>query len=128
MRLKVLHLITRLEVGGTQDNTLLTIEKHDHTRFSVHLASNPNGAWSNRVKQVTDVFHPLPNLVNPLHPIKDFITLIDLVRLLHTEPFDIIHFHSSKAGILGRWAAGIAGVPVGSSRPFPPAFLSRGLT
>jgi glycosyltransferase involved in cell wall biosynthesis len=99
-------------VGGAQDNTLLTVEKHNRTCFTVHLASNPNGAWSRRAQQAADTFHPLPYLVNTLQPIKDVITLIELVRLLRKEQFDIIHTHSSKAGILGRWAARIAGVPL----------------
>lgn len=111
-KLKVLHLITRLVVGGAQDNTLLTIEKSDRTKFNVHLASNPDGFWYSRAIQSTDNFHSLPNLVNPLNPIKDFIALSDIVQLLRREQFDIIHTHSSKAGILGRWAARIAGVPV----------------
>jgi glycosyltransferase involved in cell wall biosynthesis len=110
-KVKILHLITRLVVGGAIDNTLLTVERHDRQRFEVHLASNPNGAWFERARQVADTFHSLPHLVNPIAPIQDLKALVDIVRLLRQERFDLVHTHSSKAGLLGRVAARIAGVP-----------------
>lgn len=110
-KIKILHVITRLVVGGSQDNTLLTVAGHDRQRFTVHLASNPEGFWHDRAVDAADTFHPLPDLVNPIHPTRDFKTLIALVRLLRRERFDVVHTHSSKAGILGRLAARIAGVP-----------------
>ncbi|MHC5717069.1 MAG: glycosyltransferase family 4 protein [Nostoc sp.] len=99
-------------MGGAQDNTLLTLEKHNSSYFEVHLASNPNGFWQERAQKAADVFHPLPNLVNPLSPLQDIATLIEIVRLLRQEKFDLLHTHSSKAGILGRWAGKIVGIPV----------------
>lgn len=110
--MKVLHLITSITMGGAQDNTLLTLEKHNSSSFEVHLASNPNGFWQERAQKAADVFHPLPNLVNPLSPLQDIATLIEIVRLLQQEKFDLLHTHSSKAGILGRWAGKIVGIPV----------------
>jgi len=110
--IKVLHIITQLVLGGAQDNTLVTVAKHDRSKFEVHLASHPSGFWLERSKKVADVFHPLPNLVNPISPLQDIIALIEIVKLLRSEKFDVIHTHSSKAGILGRWAGRIAGIPV----------------
>lgn len=109
---KVLHIITHLVVGGAQDNTLLTIAKHDRSKFQIHLASAPHGFWLERSKKVADVFHPLTSLVNPISPLQDLIAFIQIINLLHREKFDIIHTHSSKAGILGRWAGRITGIPV----------------
>ncbi|MGI2902810.1 glycosyltransferase family 4 protein [Tolypothrix sp. VBCCA 56010] len=105
-------MITSITIGGAQDNTLLTIEKHNPSSFEVHLASNPNGFWQERAQKAADVFHPLPNLVNPLSPLQDIATLIEIVSLLRQEKFDLLHTHSSKAGILGRWAGKIVGIPV----------------
>lgn len=110
-RIKVLHLITRLIVGGAQDSTLLTIEKHRRDRYCVHAAGNPAGEWSARARAVADVFHPIPNLVNPISPRRDSAALLDIVRLLRRERYDVVHTHSSKAGIIGRVAARIAGTP-----------------
>ncbi|EGJ32396.1 MULTISPECIES: glycosyltransferase family 4 protein [Moorena] len=109
---KVLNIVTRLAVGGAQDTSLLTVKKHDRTRFTVHYASNPDGYWIERAQQAADKFYPLPHLIRPLHPTQDFQALLDIVRLLRQEQFDIVHTHSSKAGILGRLAARIARVPV----------------
>lgn len=111
-RPKILHLITHLPVGGAQDNTLLTVEKHNRTQFRVHLASNPEGNWYDRAQQATDIFHPLPHLVNPVHPSQDLKALSEIIRLLKREQFDVVHTHSSKAGILGRWAARLVSVPI----------------
>jgi len=110
--LKVLHIITHLVLGGAQDNTLVTVAKHDRSQFEVHLAGNPIGFWLERGKQVADVFHPLTHLVNPISPLEDIIALVKIVKLLRQEKFDVIHTHSSKAGILGRWAGKIVGVSV----------------
>jgi len=109
---KVLHIITRLAVGGAQDNTLITVEKSDRHRYTVELASNPEGMWRDRALAVADKFHPLPHLVNPINPSQDLQTLKQLVTLIKQEKFDVVHTHSSKAGILGRVAAKIAKVPV----------------
>jgi glycosyltransferase involved in cell wall biosynthesis len=54
---------------------------------------------------------PLPSLVRSIRPIKDLKALLSLVWLIFKEKPDIIHTHSSKAGILGRVAAKIAFVP-----------------
>ncbi len=109
---KVLNIVTRLAVGGAQDTSLLAVEKHNRTLFTVHYASNPDGYWIDRAQKVADQFHPLPHLVRPLHPPQDIQALLDIVKLLRQEQFQIVHTHSSKAGILGRLAARIARVPI----------------
>lgn len=111
-KVKVLHVITQLVIGGAQDNTILTLEKHDRTSYEVHLASNPNGEWLERAENATDYFHPLPELVPPISFIQDIKCVFSLVRLIRSENIDIVHTHSSKAGVLGRIAAAIAKVPV----------------
>lgn len=111
-RRRVLHLITRLSPGGAQDNTLVTCELHDRARYEVHIASNPQGELLPRARQACeDRFHPLPSLVHPLDPRRDARALAELVGLLRRERFDLVHGHSSKAGFLGRIAAGLTGTP-----------------
>ncbi|WP_281797028.1 glycosyltransferase family 4 protein [Desulforhabdus amnigena] len=99
-------------VGGAQDNTLQTVKKHDRSRYTVHLASNPEGVWSKLGREYADCFHSVPNLVNPIHPVCDLKAFRDILSLIRKERYDIVHTHSSKAGILGRFAARMAHVPV----------------
>jgi glycosyltransferase involved in cell wall biosynthesis len=54
----------------------------------------------------------VPSLVRPIRPVTDLRALYVLVRLFRAEKFDIVHTHSSKAGILGRVAARLARVPL----------------
>lgn len=54
----------------------------------------------------------VPTLVRPIRPLTDLRALAALVKLLRDGRYEIVHTHSSKAGILGRLAARIAGVPI----------------
>jgi glycosyltransferase involved in cell wall biosynthesis len=54
----------------------------------------------------------VPSLGRPIRPWRDLRALVELVRLLRRDRPQVVHTHSSKAGILGRWAAWLAGVPV----------------
>ena len=111
-RLKVLHLITRLIRGGAQENTLLTVALADRRRYQVHLASGPEGEWLPRGDEVADCFHLIPPLTSPVAPKRDLAALRDLVQLIRRERFAVVHTHTSKAGLLGRLASWLCGVPV----------------
>lgn len=111
-RCKVLHLITHLDIGGAQDNTLLTVEHLDRTRYEVHLASASDGDWEERGRSISDRFFVVPHLVQKIRPAGDARALGELVGLLRQQEYDIVHTHSSKAGVLGRVAARLVGVPI----------------
>jgi glycosyltransferase involved in cell wall biosynthesis len=53
----------------------------------------------------------LPDLLREISPAHDLLALVNLARLMRANRYDIVHTHSSKAGILGRIAARLAGVP-----------------
>lgn len=110
-RHKVLHLITHLDVGGAQDNTLLTVERLDRSRFEVHLGG-AGGRWESRARDGADRFFPLPCLEREVLTSSHFTAFAEIVRLMREGEYDIVHTHSTHAGILGRLAARIVGVPV----------------
>ncbi|HVU08377.1 MAG TPA: glycosyltransferase [Verrucomicrobiae bacterium] len=123
---RVTHIITRLVVGGAQENTLATIrglrEKPD---VEVNLISGPTigpeGSLENEARKIFSLaplkrgegqFTIVPELIRRVHPLKDFIALRKLEKILREQKPDIVHTHSGKAGILGRLAANRAGAPI----------------
>lgn len=107
----VVHLITKLELGGAQLNTIYTAENLDPLRYDVYLLSGAGGLLKSRLadqdRQVT-----VPALGREIHFGRDLQVLFSLLRFFkHLRP-QIVHTHSSKAGILGRLAAHWAGIPV----------------
>jgi len=111
-KLKVIHIITMLELGGAQGNTLFTVANLDKKQFEVGLITGPGGILDDEAKNLTDVrVMFVPPLIRSVHPVKDVLALGALTRILRKEKPDVVHTHSSKAGILGRLAAKMAGVP-----------------
>jgi glycosyltransferase involved in cell wall biosynthesis len=111
-RLRVAHIITQLELGGAQQNTLYTVTHLDKQRFEACLITGPGGLLDEEAQQSGIPTSFISSLVRPIRPWKDIFAFRDIYRLLrHIQP-DIVHTHSSKAGILGRIAAYLAGVPV----------------
>ena len=109
---KVLHLITMLELGGAQQNTLFTVENLDRSRFEVSLACGRGGILDGNAEKIRDLkLFWVRNLVRPVRPVKDLLCIAELAELFRRERPDIVHTHSSKAGIVGRIAARMAGVP-----------------
>jgi glycosyltransferase involved in cell wall biosynthesis len=106
---RIVHLITRLELGGAQQNTLFCVEHHDRTRFRVALWAGEGGRLDSAARAIrTAEVRIVPWLVHPVAPVRDAIAVLRLARML--SDVDLIHTHSSKAGILGRCAGRLAGV------------------
>jgi len=113
---RVLHPITRLIIGGAQENTMLTADYLDPDRWHVDVLSGTQtgseGSIINEVHNRNIALFLEPFLVREIHPIKDMIAMFRLIRLIKKHKYDIVHTHSSKAGVIGRWSAWFAGVPV----------------
>ncbi|MDA1184520.1 MAG: glycosyltransferase [Acidobacteria bacterium] len=113
---RVVHIITRLILGGAQENTLYTAIGHHHDpRFDVTLLCGVDEAGegnmfgeANRAGVKTVV---LPSLLREIRPFTDLKAIFDVYRFLKKGRYTIVHTHSSKAGIIGRIAAKVAGVP-----------------
>ena len=112
VKIKAAHIITKLELGGAQQNTLYTVQHLDKDKYDVTLISGRGGLLDGEVdkKGIRVIFIPL--LKCNILPWLDLVAFLKLWRICKKENFTIVHTHSSKAGILGRWAARLAGVPV----------------
>ncbi len=114
--MKICHVITRMIVGGAQENTLLTIRSHVEKRHDVTLVTGPSPGREGELLRKMSVpglrVVVFPELVRELSPWKDLKAGLKLRSFFKKEGFDVVHTHSSKAGIIGRWSAHSAGVPV----------------
>jgi glycosyltransferase involved in cell wall biosynthesis len=108
-KVKVVHIITKLELGGAQQNTLYTVEHLDKNLFDVYLLSGRGGILDGFAKSLVKnsgvkvIF--ISTLVREINIIKDILAFIEIFELLRKIRPDIIHTHSSKAGIVARWSA-----------------------
>ncbi|MEW6558416.1 MAG: glycosyltransferase family 4 protein [Elusimicrobiota bacterium] len=102
-KIKVAHIITLLELGGAQENTLYTCEHLDKNKFDVILICGKGGFLDNKTQNIKTYF--VNELIREICPVYDFIAFVKIYKIIKKEKPDIVHTHSSKAGILARWAA-----------------------
>src|SRR5438034_7801902 len=115
--LRIWHVITRLIIGGAQENTVATVlGLQQKPAVAVRLISGssegPEGSLEPCVASHPGLLQIVPELVRPLHPWHDVRALSRLTQIFRTDRPHIVHTHSGKAGILGRWGAQRAGVPL----------------
>src|SRR2546422_5292460 len=109
--LSILHLITRLDRGGSSDCTLQQAIAAARRGHRVTLASGPSTAPSPLLieagRQPGLEIVSMPGLRREVSPLDDARAFVGLLRLLRSRRFDIVHTHTSKAGALGRLAAAL---------------------
>lgn len=115
--MRVTHVITRLIVGGAQENTIASVlGLRAKPGLEVELISGPTtgpeGSLESCFAPHPGVLTCLPELVRPIHPWQDLRALQALTREFRARQPDLVHTHSGKAGVLGRLAAKRAGVPL----------------
>ncbi|MDB6027707.1 MAG: glycosyl transferase group 1 [Verrucomicrobiales bacterium] len=114
--MRVTHVITRLIVGGAQENTIATVLGLHQKGVEVDLISGPTtgpeGSLESAFKTCPEILSIEPQLVRPVHPMRDWRAVRNLEKIFREQRPDIVHTHSGKAGVLGRVAAHRAGVPV----------------
>ncbi|MBI2447110.1 MAG: glycosyltransferase family 4 protein [Candidatus Omnitrophica bacterium] len=102
--------------GGAQKNTLLTINGLKKEGYDARLAygftSGDEGELITTAKGMGVDLYYIPQMKREISPINDVRAFLELYKLIKKEGFDIVHTHTSKAGILGRFSAKLAGVPV----------------
>jgi glycosyltransferase involved in cell wall biosynthesis len=113
--MRIVHIITRLIVGGAQENTLLSCEGQHALGHDVTLISGPplgpEGSLMDRALAGGYRVEVIDDMRRAILPLKDWRTYRALIRRLRELRPDVVHTHSSKAGIIGRRAAARAGVP-----------------
>ena len=124
-KIRVVHIITRFDKGGSAENTFLTVRDLDKNRYDVvfikgaspqenlgeleyrAVEANLVAAREHHVRLIC-----LRHLVRDLQPFSDLAAFFSLLRIIRREKPHIVHTHTSKAGILGRWAAYFCRVPI----------------
>lgn len=113
MRPSVAHVITESRpFGGAQRNTLLTLRGLAKDGYPVELICGAGGGLIPSAEASGIPVYVMPDLVRRADPLRDLRALFYLRRLFLARRYAIVHTHSTKAGILGRLAARMAGVPV----------------
>ncbi|WCK54285.1 glycosyltransferase family 4 protein [Aneurinibacillus sp. Ricciae_BoGa-3] len=110
--MKIAYIITRSDWGGAQAH-LYDIMKFikSHTRHECCLIIGEQGLLADKTRQIDIPVTIVSNLVQPIDPFKDVAAIKDTVAILKKIKPDIIHLHSSKAGIVGRIAGRLTGIP-----------------
>jgi glycosyltransferase involved in cell wall biosynthesis len=112
---RVVHIITKLELGGAQEATLCEVRNLPRALYDVTLVTGEPGILTEEARRLPSTeFVEVPELVRELSPVRDFLALVKLYGIIrnhvkNTPGRVLVHTHSSKAGILGRWAAALAG-------------------
>lgn len=133
----VAHVITRLILGGAQQNTLFNCEDQhvihgDEVTLITGPGLGPEGSLMERARAVGFRIVEIPSMRRSLHPWRDWQSYRAIIRSLIQLKPDIVHTHSSKAGILGRAAAAKLGIPAvhtvhGAAFHFGQSALATGL-
>ena len=122
-KLRVAHVITRMIIGGAQENTLFNctdlIEQYDDEVLLITgPALGPEGDLLTRAGMQYGqsragelAIELLPNLRRNIHPIHDWKAKSEIRRSLQRFRPDVVHTHSAKGGLLGRHVAWSMGVP-----------------
>lgn len=112
-KIKVCHVITKLELGGAQKVALHIVSGLDREKFIPVLITGKGGLLDKEAAELKGVrVYFISTLIRQIRPCRDVLGFFGILKILLKERPGIVHTHSSKAGILGRWAAFAAGVPV----------------
>lgn len=105
---KILHIITRLDRGGSSEDVLYSYRHFKDRGADVRIAYGktvyPSTLLQQPLADAPEDFISLPLLVRSINPFLDLLALLSILKLLYREKPDILHTHTSKAGILGRIA------------------------
>src|SRR5882724_11303910 len=108
--MKILYLLTKADLGGAQVHVLDLLRGLRRETDAV-VGVGETGYFTDAVRKLGVPYYVLPNLVHPISPLKDCRAMADVAHLIRLLKPDVVHAHTSKAGVIGRLAASVAGVP-----------------
>ena len=108
-KIKVCIIVTKLELGGAQKVAIDLCKKTDKDKFEFFMICGMGGILDDETSGAVKVYF-IKDLIREINPLKDFKAFIEIYKILKKEKPDIVHTHSSKAGILGRITAFAAGI------------------
>lgn len=106
----ILYIITKSELGGAQKNVYDLISNFQKG-YEVHLATAVNGQLTEKAIALGVKVHLIPNLTRSINLFNDFLAVKQCISLINIIKPDIIHTHSSKAGVVARIAGWMCKVP-----------------
>jgi len=122
---KIVHIITRLDKGGSALDTIHTVLGIDKEKYEVILVKGPTYESKMSKEEKASVISDLKEarlkgvkivninfLIRRTNPVYDLLALFSLYKFLIKESPSIVHTHTSKAGIIGRLAAFLSRVPI----------------
>ena len=110
-KINILYVITKLELGGAQKQLLSLVRGLDKEKFNPYILTAYDGLLVDAAQDIEGLkLIRCRFLDRPIQPFKDILALFFIYRFIKNNHIDIVHTHSSKAGILGRLAAKAAGV------------------
>lgn len=112
-KINLLYVITKLELGGAQKQLLSLISVLDKEKYNVFLFTAKEGLLISEALSIDKlVLHKSRFLERLVNPFRDFLALVELCSCIRKNKIQIVHTHSSKAGVLGRFAAMFSGTPI----------------
>lgn len=115
-KIKVLRIITRLNIGGPTIHTVLLNAKLDSEKYESFLVAGRIESHESDMSYFADKYNIKPiyvsNMSRELRPSQDWHAFWEIYKIIRKVKPDIIHTHTAKAGVLGRLAAFIANVPI----------------
>ena len=110
-KIRVAHVITRFHGAGGAKNTIMTCAGLDKNQFEVDLVVGRSAdRW--RAESAGVNWVQVPSMKRAIHPLWDARAALDLLKLFRQRRYHIVHTHLAKAGIVGRWAAQRADIPI----------------
>ena len=112
-RINLLYVITKLELGGAQKQLLSLIKHLNKEKFNPFLFTTKDGLLLSEALSIGELtLKKSRYLERPINPLRDLLALIEIYSFIKKNNIEIVHTHSSKAGILGRLAARLAKVKI----------------